>query len=412
MFLNSQDDIFEDIQSPDEGEASSRRASRKPRDTRTSAHDVPAKETKENGLAARKAKLRQQRANLKARASKRQNQATFGLAQSPDREGSARSSPGKPHGSFTSLISPTSSSGFKSPGSLRNSLVSPVPLTGVAEGEGESHLQDMRAQGIGEVFDPNEKVKHSVDMSDMRKFLDSPMPEDVEIQCYILRSKNKKVYQVYLKETDEAIMSASKRKGKATSNYRIFDVENPPNTLDAPYIAKLRANFQGTQFVIFDGGKNPMRANKNRPDTQIRSELCAVTYEPNIFGHRGPRKMGVYLPKLNEKGVPHKFPAEGQKSAILRRKKCGDLSELSVLLNRSPKWNEQVKAYVLNFNGRVTEASVKNFQLVSVNDDNNVLLQFGRVGTDKFTMDFKHPFTPLQAFAICLSSFDQKLACE
>lgn len=206
-------------------------------------------------------------------------------------------------------------------------------------------------------------------------------------------------------------MSATKRKGKVTSNYRIFDEEKPPNKLDAPFIAKLRANFQGTQFVIFDGGKNPLKAAK-RPNDMVRCELAAVTYEPNIFGHRGPRKMGVYLPNLDEKGRPYQFPAEGDKSAILRRKKHGDLSELTVLLNRSPKWNDQVKAYVLNFNGRVTEASVKNFQLVSVNDDNDVLLQFGRVGTDKFTIDFKHPFTPLQAFAICLSSFDQKLACE
>lgn len=41
-----------------------------------------------------------------------------------------------------------------------------------------------------------------------------------------------------------------------------------------------------------------------------------------------------------------------------------------------------------------------------------VILQFGKVGEDAFTMDYAYPMTALQAFAICLSSFDSKLACE
>ena len=99
----------------------------------------------------------------------------------------------------------------------------------------------------------------------------------------------------------------------------------------------------------------------------------------------------------------------------------------TALVNKTPKWNEQVGAYVLNFNGRVTMASVKNFQLMIHSNtssgetedgeadsgaDERPCLQFGRVGKDMFTMDFGWPLSPLQAFAICLSSFDYKLACE
>ena len=36
--------------------------------------------------------------------------------------------------------------------------------------------------------------------------------------------------------------------------------------------------------------------------------------------------------------------------------------------NKQPKWNDQIGAFVLNFNKRVSTASVKNFQLVSQND--------------------------------------------
>ena len=41
-----------------------------------------------------------------------------------------------------------------------------------------------------------------------------------------------------------------------------------------------------------------------------------------------------------------------------------------------------------------------------------VVMQFGRVGKDAFTMDYQYPLCALQAFGIALSSFDYKIACE
>lgn len=39
-------------------------------------------------------------------------------------------------------------------------------------------------------------------------------------------------------------------------------------------------------------------------------------------------------------------------------------------------------------------------------------MQFGRVAEDVFTMDYSYPMCAIQAFAVALSSFDGKLACE
>jgi tubby and related proteins len=51
-----------------------------------------------------------------------------------------------------------------------------------------------------------------------------------------------------------------------------------------------------------------------------------------------------------------------------------------LLRNKPPKWNEQLGAYCLNFSGRVTAASVKNFQLVEEGDaSERVVLQYGKV---------------------------------
>jgi len=97
------------------------------------------------------------------------------------------------------------------------------------------------------------------------------------------------------------------------------------------------------------------------------------------------------------------------------------------LKNKSPRWHEQLQCWCLNFRGRVTIASVKNFQLIAATtpppagaptpsqptpDPDKVILQFGKVARDMFTMDYRYPLSAFQAFAICLSSFDTKLACE
>lgn len=93
----------------------------------------------------------------------------------------------------------------------------------------------------------------------------------------------------------------------------------------------------------------------------------------------------------------------------------------TTLRNKAPRWHEHLQCWCLNFHGRVTVASVKNFQLVAAADpsdatssvdDETVLLQFGKVDDDMFTMDYRQPLSAFQAFAISLSSFGTKLACE
>lgn len=89
-----------------------------------------------------------------------------------------------------------------------------------------------------------------------------------------------------------------------------------------------------------------------------------------------------------------------------------NLDNIVELHNKTPVWNEETQSYVLNFHGRVTQASVKNFQLVHDSDPDYIVMQFGRISEDVFTMDFRYPLCALQAFAIALSSFDGKIACE
>lgn len=123
--------------------------------------------------------------------------------------------------------------------------------------------------------------------------------------------------------------------------------------------------------------------------------------------------MRVILPDLSPDGDAKQFRPATDKEGMILDFKNGKTSGLREFVNRQPKWNDVVQAFVLNFYGRVDKPSVKNFQLIDPKEKEEVIyLQFGRVGDDMFNLDFMHPLTPLQAFQISLSSFDYKFACE
>ena len=85
---------------------------------------------------------------------------------------------------------------------------------------------------------------------------------------------------------------------------------------------------------------------------------------------------------------------------------------LLALQNRPPWWNAELGSFVLNFGGRVSVASVKNFQLCIRTNPDDIMLQFGRIhgGRHSFTMDYSHPLTAVQAFSIAISSLQSKIS--
>ncbi|RWW57560.1 hypothetical protein BHE74_00035641 [Ensete ventricosum] len=241
------------------------------------------------------------------------------------------------------------------------------------------------------------------------------------------------------------------------------------------------SNFLGTNFVIYDTqppyngaalcppGRTSHRFSKKvSPKVPSGSySIAQVTYELNVLGTRGPRRMhcvmysipasslepGRTVPGQPENLIPRSLEDSFRsmsfsKSSIMDRSMDFNSSRFSditggiqegeeeneikerplVLRNKPPRWHEQLQCWCLNFRGRVTVASVKNFQLVSAvqpaagaptpseppapSEHDKIILQFGKVAKDMFTMDYRYPLSAFQAFAICLSSFDTKLACE
>ena len=189
-------------------------------------------------------------------------------------------------------------------------------------------------------------------------------------------------------------------------------------------------------------------------EVKNRTRLGTVEYKLNPLGIHGPRQMRVEIVNTEE---TEQMKNSYGKPVTARFK------------NVLPTWNKKMRAYCLNFNARVTQPSVKNFQLLIDDDDDDDddieeeeeeedddddensengqssttieidndkslaknaaslrekqrrkrdtrwqkwILQFGKIGEDVYTMDFRYPFTPLQAFMVCATSLDKKLGCE
>lgn len=252
------------------------------------------------------------------------------------------------------------------------------------------------------------------------EFVCRPAPMGELIQCVVSRDKSgmDKMHPVYYlklqRKDDEAkvfLLAGRKRKYSKTSNYLIsLDATDLKRDGEA-YLAKLRGNFVGTGFTIYDDGRNPSKAD-GPADKPVRRELGLVSFEKNVFGLKGPRKMTVVLPAISDTGLAVDFQPTREEDTLAERLKAARVDDMLVLHNKQPVWNAETQSHVLNFGGRVTQASVKNFQIVHESDPNYIIMQFGRIDDDEFTMDFRYPMSAVQAFAIALSSFDGKLAVE
>jgi len=105
--------------------------------------------------------------------------------------------------------------------------------------------------------------------------------------------------------------------------------------------------------------------------------------------------------------APVKSTDSNRRSTRRRKNVVADHNRNRIVLhNKPPIWNENSQVYQLDFGGRVTQESAKNFQVEYCGKQ---VMQFGRIDTNAYTLDFEWPFTAIQAFSIALANITQRL---
>uniref|UniRef100_A0A7S3IBE3 Tubby C-terminal domain-containing protein n=2 Tax=Fabrea salina TaxID=342563 RepID=A0A7S3IBE3_9CILI len=252
------------------------------------------------------------------------------------------------------------------------------------------------------------------EMSDMFKFVNSPLRKNIKLECTIRRDRKGfgrlyPKYYLHLSDGWSFILGAKKRPGKKTPNFLLSMSKEELSVKSDFYLGKLRGNFLGSKYFIYDKGLNPKSKYANVNNT--RQELGVMLYEGN-GGNSGPRKMRVIIPAVNTDQESVVWKPVFKEQSILENYNAKNYSGMFAFYNKPPVWNDKAKAFVLDFKGRVSMASIRNFQLVDDKNEDNTYIQFGRIGENHFNLDFKWPFSPLQAFSIALSSLDNHLVCD
>lgn len=238
------------------------------------------------------------------------------------------------------------------------------------------------------------------------------------VRCYVRRKKSllgkQATFTLFLENSDIFLMAARRRQKAKNSNYLLcLDKEDMTRGADAT-IAKLKSNFVGTEFNVWGKGRDP------HVKKGYGSQDACIQFVPNPLLKSGPRMMFVAVPVPEAHWQPTAL--EGGPDSLshcltsARERALTPQLERNILVmsNRPPEYDEGKKAYTLDFGGRVKAASVKNFQLVAYDHNRDqrgtdVILQFGKVNSDVFSMDFKYPLCAKTALSIALASIDEKL---
>ena len=214
----------------------------------------------------------------------------------------------------------------------------------------------------------------------VRRLLSVQGPTNAFTQCFIHRTKGgvlsgsgKRRYDLCSKDSSTVLATVQAQGGTTETSYVITHLTD--------LVGKLK--WDSHEFQLVDSGANmrkltwEQRELFDRGELHARTELCTVSHSTNSASKT-------------------RFIR-----AVLRSGR-----ERITLLTKSPTWDPDAKHSKLDFKGRVTMPSVKNFQLIVEGEPTQkVVMQFGKVGKDAFNMDYAAPLTALQAFGIVLSVF-------
>ncbi|KAL1803829.1 tubby-like F-box protein 3 isoform X2 [Daucus carota subsp. sativus] len=276
-----------------------------------------------------------------------------------------------------------------------------------------------------------------------------PGPRDSFIRCFIKRSFRKgsgsglaHSYNLYLSlsqalaENGKFLLGARKSRHATLTEYIISLNADDMSKRSCAYIGKLKSNYLMTKFSVYDAlpfhtGAKMTRSRFTRliGSKQVLPCVPSGSYPVAHISFETRRRMHCVMDTISPSAIkpggvaptqtefrqssidtPPSLP--NSTNDIFSGPLCSQRDGQLILKIKSPIWNEQLQSWCLNFNGRVTIASVVNFQLVAsaegggiTPEHEEVILQFGKVDKDVFTMDYRYPISAFQAFAICLSRF-------
>lgn len=129
--------------------------------------------------------------------------------------------------------------------------------------------------------------------------------------------------------------------------------------------------------------------------------LARVSHSKEEIGDAKALCMDAEIPLVDTNGCRECWCPMVQKACESGRAKHDAKSNKMELSSERPKWSKRLGALTMDFNGRAQAASVKNFKLCL---GENTVLIYGKRTSGDFCLDFEHPLSTVQAFALALTT--------
>ncbi|GBG29748.1 Tubby protein [Hondaea fermentalgiana] len=181
---------------------------------------------------------------------------------------------------------------------------------------------------------------------------------------------------------------------------------------------------------------------------EARADGCGPDTDPSTGKERNAEEEpGLWkneIPPSPDMDLGCQVVASYKQDGVKRLAQASEEFDLGTCLcfhNRKPLWDDDMETHILDFGGRVTHPSVKNFQLdpsptaedhtfIDYECEEQVILsgsnreahmhrpivQFGRnsphspiSGVSHFALDVRYPFSPIQAMQLAMTSVEHKI---
>ena len=254
----------------------------------------------------------------------------------------------------------------------------------------EERINDEK-NSINEIFNliTGYDLYKKIEISFIELFFFNEIPEGKTLNTNINKIKKRKNnelafdYNLEIIRNNQIYFFAKITKSFPSMNIKIYF-----KALNEKYVkvGKIVSNVLKNYFILFKGD------NKTN-----YKKVLNIKYDLNFFGFK---VRNMIVEKIVDEKVKY------------------------ILCNDSPEWDYEYKTYKLNFNGRVKKSCKKNFILKyksPINDEesnsdesnnNEKLLQCGKIDDCCFALDFISPLSPFEAFSISISSIIYKFSCE
>jgi tubby and related proteins len=127
-------------------------------------------------------------------------------------------------------------------------------------------------------------------------------------------------------------MVANKRAFKKTSNYILSMNRKSPEKKNEDFLGKVRSNFLGTEFILYDKGLNPTKTSIHK---QMRMETGSVLYEKNWLGSKKPRTMKVLIPAVDpNNNTIHEYRPRYSREGLIIDYKNNQTDKMNIFTNR------------------------------------------------------------------------------